>query len=674
MHSALQAILPHRTTGEIRDYLKANQDDIQRQIPPEAWMLCDNGVPLWGEVKPGVVFALHSKVAGRGFRSPINASEQQELGARPMVRAGPSGSGQLSKGPAMPLGSFGSRPKPTDGRNSGGLPAALKTGNKAPVLIPHDIFEGNAVYASRPAKPERMMLNAKPAAQQVPRLAVEPSRAAPEAPLKQGSSLPGSALASTAVRSSSLRTELAEAAAPGASTSLPPGFSKSGPSTAHASHEAPEVQSPMKARRPSIPGLPSSKQVGPTAAEANRHDRSHRRVELQASKGLAHMQRRASEPHRAGSDSRHKLHSRRSSSPWRHAQKRSRSPSAASRSDSRDRGGSHSREQSIQPRNDGPAHRPRVSEPAGHRSSRSPGRSQEVPAGNRELTTDHAKRPRQQQFSEHPAASAGAAAPAGDISRPLSAREICEGISRAPAPVLPANNSSLVSHSSSPRAPPLPSGLAHQHSSSASRGLLGTSKESAPDADPPARCEDRRPAVEPYAAPAERPGRDARPAAPLPSSMRQASGGVPAQSAKTARIGATMSMLDMGAKLMEKARRDGSKVGAWQPMKLAYRWCQRQWRLNPVASLQLCFLPMKMQNVYITIYMDMQNVYITILLISSSGLCAVFAFWRASENIRLHCLHYEGSLLMLDNALAYPAFQVFLYGRQAKSAFVDQRD
>ncbi|KAK9867912.1 hypothetical protein WJX84_010347 [Apatococcus fuscideae] len=41
----LQAILPHRDTGEIRDYLKANQDAIRKEIPQRAWTVCMNGEP-----------------------------------------------------------------------------------------------------------------------------------------------------------------------------------------------------------------------------------------------------------------------------------------------------------------------------------------------------------------------------------------------------------------------------------------------------------------------------------------------------------------------------------------------------------------------------------------------------------------------------------------------------
>ncbi len=564
-----QAILPHRDTGEIRDYLKNNQDALLRQIPAQCWTVFINGEPKFAEAERSKALA---KRAGSAFASEKGlkiASKTSGLGgasSNPVSRVGGQLGRKLSTTLSKP-GSLGQRPSKS----------LMPTAND-------DIFGDEP--SARPQKPLSKHVQPKSKLPGLPKAGSGTFRA-PAALVNTGSNLQHrDSGAATRVdfdlRQSIPRAELAEAVSAAVSTSRPQASALSGATTPMNPCEPPEVQSPIKPRPQSAqdtPALASKSTVSHEtlierrrshhAAGPSRLDSNH----AESGNGF----RRASEgEHRAGEQSEQRRSNplSRDRSPRRHGHKRSRSPSASSRSASRERGRS-SLEKGRSRSRRGTPDRPNSGHKAHHRLPHQPrlphaqsGHQSHAPSrlgdGHRD-SHGHARpaaasRDQTLDAGHDATLQAHAAVPWAEGSRPRSAREIIKGIIRdAPVDIPPADaaqqRSGTVSLQQIPRVPSLPgqSSGAHKadHAAAKSAGtqLLPSSSNLSSFNTEPA-----------HLGSADMPGGVHGSAADATAIAIDA--GEPV--AKTSRIGSTRSVLEIGMQLAEKSSKDADMVSTCQ--------------------------------------------------------------------------------------------------------------
>ena len=563
-----QAILPHRDTGEIRDYLKGNQDALLRQIPAQCWTVFINGEPKFLEAERSKALAKRADSAVTSGKDLKIASKTSGLGgaaSNPVSRVGGQLGRKLSTTSSKP-GSLGRRPSKS--------------------LMPtadDDIF-GDELDA----RPQKALSKPVPPKSKLP----GPPKAgsgtfkAPAALVNPGSNLQhrdsGTApRVDSDLRQPKSRAELAEAVSAAVSTSRPQASALSGATPPVNTSEPPEVQSPIKLRPQSAqdtPALISKSRVSHEtlverwkshhAAGPSRLDSSHANGPRRASEG-EHRASKQAEQRRRDPLSRDR-------SPRRHGHKRSRSPSASSRSASRERGRSSlekGRSRSRRGTPDRPhsgnaahhrlPHQPRLPDDQLLHTSHAPSR---LGDGHRDshghARTAAASREQSLEAGHEATLQAHASAPLAEASRPRSAREIIKGIIRGEtAAILPADTARQGSGATSmqqlPGAPSLPG-----------------QSSGAPEADQAAVGQQLPPSSSnlsslntetAHLGPAEMPGGVHGLAADT-----AAIAGVGGPVAKTSRIGSTRSIFEIGMQLAEKSSKDADMVSTYQAQCMAH--------------------------------------------------------------------------------------------------------
>lgn len=454
----------------------------------------------------------------RGTSFPSKAGEREPSVAKPSSRVDDQLLGKQSR--ARNLGGLKvGRAGSLDDRLGQAVPGVAKASKASSLPTPDDSIFGESfmVQAAKPLS--------KPVKPGLPRT----SSLQPAASRSTAQPVPGKDLshASTELQSCNVAKSVAE---PHASTSLPPGFARSGTPAPTRAAEAPEVQSPMKPGAPLAPepsGAPhttSSKSASGAAAALQSDD-----LEL--------LRRRALES------------SRRSGGPHQHGkgQKRPRSPSALSRSSSPEK------------------HRHKHAGHGSHRS-RPHGRSESRPA-------DPAEQPalaRQSSGTQHPGVTLRTASSGGvpaEQPRAMSAREICREMP-AHATTAPASTTTIAADGLADAvSQALPAGCSQQgvmtHQAAESSGQI-ESLQAALEAElqlqllqSSSHAGVTKPTQPAGSELGGKAASEAGAAAAGTLSARQpVAAAAPAALEKTAKIGAGMSFMDMGSMLEKLSSKD----------------------------------------------------------------------------------------------------------------------
>ena len=521
----LQAVLPHRSTGEIRDYLKANQVSIRREVPRQAWTLCVNGVCVNGEprgveAKPVAKPVGNVRPSEQGMRIPSKMGERLGSGLNPSSRM----DGQLLARQSMAKSTSGVKPAQAAPRSGG---------ERAPRTSAMPTPDDSLFRDSSKVNPARLHHG-------IPKPNDGPKATRPLTFLGRNAAQPVSSKnlspASTELHSSNVRATLRE---PLASTSLPPGFAWSGTSAPQSvAAEAPEVQSPRKrgascaaeprgiSHKDSLRSLPSTRTVD--------------NLDMLRRRALESSQRNGGQSHLGK------------------GQKRPRSPAAHSRSSSLERHKPLHQQIPGRSRKGEPSRRLQHEE-KGCRLSRSRSRSQ----------SRSAEVPEQPVLARHlngtqppsrPLRSASSGPSQAEPPRAMSAREICKGLPGKHSDIADASISTHAAgcpdHASSEALPP---GLGHQVATRAEPADSNKQLESLQAAleaelqlqllHPGSQMEPGQAKSRPVTQSASAAGAAAD---MLPSRLSTAN----AASEKTAKIGGGLSFMDMGSVLQKMSSKD----------------------------------------------------------------------------------------------------------------------